>query len=99
MYQPQDFIPENDRNGLFGYLDDAYLASLFYELMLEEIENSKQLRIRREDAELLRKVIGFRRKAGAVIPDEAIKIKDMLGELFAGEDAAFKTLFSGKSLN
>ena len=95
MYQPEDFLPENDRNGLFGYLDDAYLAALFYELMLEEIQNSKQLRIRREDADLVRKVIGLRRKARSVIPEEAIKIKQMLGELFEGDKTTYQSLFAG----
>lgn len=97
MYKPQDFIPENDRNGLLGYLDDAYLASLFYEVMLEEIAGSNQLRIRRADADLLKRVIGLRRKAAAVIPDEAIKIKQMLGELFAGEETTFNSLFAKKT--
>ncbi len=96
MYRPEDFIPENERNGLFGYLDDAYLAGLFYELMLEEIENSKQLRIRKEDAVLMKKVIGLRRKAGAVIPEEASKIKQLIGELFAGDETTFNSVFSGK---
>jgi len=96
MYKPDDFIPENDRNGLFGFLDDAYLASLFYELMVEEIESSNQARIRREDIDLVRKVIGYRRKAAAVIPEEAIKIRQMVGELFAGDETAFKAQFTEK---
>jgi len=95
MYQPEDFLPENDRNGLFGYLDDVYLASLFFELMIEEIQDSKQLRIRREDAGLVRKVIGLRRKARSVIPEEAIKIQQMLGELFEGDETTYQSLFAG----
>ncbi len=97
MYNPQDFIAEDDRNGLFGYLDDAYLASLFYEVMLEEIESAKNLSVPMEDTVLLKKVIGLRRKAGGVIPEEAIKIKQMFGELFAGEEATFNELFSNKT--
>lgn len=99
MYQPEDFLPENERNGLFGYLDDVYLAALFYELMLEEIESSKQFRISSEDAILLKKVTGLRSKAVAVIPEEAIKIRQMIGELFEGDKTTFISLFGGRSLS
>ncbi len=96
MYQPDDFIPENARNGLFGYLDDAYLATLFYELMIEEIQDSRQTKIRREDVNLVKKVIGLRRKAQRVIQDEAIQIKQMLGELFEGDQTTYRALFGKK---
>lgn len=97
MYQPDDFLPDSEKNGLFGYLDDAYLAALFYELMLEEIEHSKQFRLRKRDRELAKRTVRLRRKARAVIPDEAIKIKQMVGELFEGDETTFLKLFKGKT--
>lgn len=96
MYQPDDFIPEDAKNGLFGYLDDAYLAALFFELMLEEIENSEQLRIKKEDRDFLRRLIRYKKKARAVIPEEAIMLNQMVGELFEGEENIYQGLFEGK---
>jgi hypothetical protein len=67
--------------------------------MLEEIENSQQFRILSEDAVLLKKVTGLRSKAAAVIPEEAIKIRQMIGELFEGDKTTFHSLFGAKSLS
>lgn len=96
MYEPQDFIPETEKNGLFGYIDDAYLAALFYELMLEEIAAVQNFRLKKADSDLLRRLIRLRRKAAAVIPDEAIKIKEMLGGLFDGDDSLYQEIFNEK---
>jgi uncharacterized membrane protein YkvA (DUF1232 family) len=93
MYQPDDFIPECESNGLFGYMDDAYIAALFYELMIEEIENSQAYRLSKEDKELLRRLIQLRKKAQVIIPEESEKIREMIGELFEGNERIFQELF------
>lgn len=36
LYNPEDFLSEKNE-GLFGYLDDAYLVARAYELTLEEL--------------------------------------------------------------
>lgn len=93
MYEPQDFIPETEKNGLFGYIDDAYLAALFYELMLDEIASTQNFRLKKTDSDLLKRLIRLRRKAAAVIPDEAIKIKEMLGQLFEGDETIYQEIY------
>lgn len=97
LYHPQDFLPEDERNGLFGYLDDAYLTALVYELVLEELGHSGTQYLS-EDEALLRKVIGLRRRAAVVIPDEAANIQHMVGEILEGEDETFSNLFQREKL-
>ena len=97
LYHPQDFLPEDEHNGLFGYLDDAYLTALVYELVLEELTHS-EVQLLRVDEELLKKVIGLKRKAAAVIPEEAANIQYMVGEILEGEDETFSRLFQKDKL-
>lgn len=96
MYQPDDFLPESETTGLFGYLDDAYIAALFYELIIEEIEVAETFELMATDRELAKKVLRLRRKAKGIIVDEAIKIKQMIGELFDGDESTYATLFRKK---
>jgi len=92
MYSPQDFIPENEANGLFGYLDDAYLACLVYNLLTDEILQSGAP-LSKEDEALRKQLIGRKDKINSVIPYEATKIQQMIGEVLVGEDATFTSLF------
>lgn len=96
MYQPDDFIPESENNGLFGYMDDAYIAAIFYELVVEEIAEAQAYRLNKEDKELLKKLIQLRKKAQVIIPEESEKIREMLGELFEGQERVFQELFQKK---
>lgn len=92
MYNPQDFIPEDEANGLFGYLDDAYLVSLVYDLLTEDLIHSGEY-LSKEDEHLRKMVVGFKRKIKSVIPVEAAKIQQMIGEIMVGEDFTFSGLF------
>lgn len=100
MYQSHDFIPENEGNGLFGYLDDVYLAALFYESIINEIEGAMEFCLLREDGDVLGRIIGLKRTARSVIPDEAVRIEKMLEELIKGDGRtctdSFLVLFSFK---
>lgn len=98
MYEPDDFIPEGDVNGLFGYIDDAYIAALFYELMIEEIVQTQGYRLREVDKVLLQKVMKLRKKAKKTIPKEADQIQEMLNEIFRGEKWIYDKLFGNKKL-
>ena len=97
MYQSHDFIPENEGNGLFGYLDDVYLAALFYEFIINEIEGAMEFCLLREDDDLLGRIIGLKRTARSVIPDEAVKIEKMLEELIKGDDKTYTDPFLKKT--
>jgi len=94
MYQPDDFIPETEKSGLFGYIDDAYIAALFYEHMIDEIRHQKSRRLTQSDTELYRRAVRFKRKAGAVIPEEAIRIKLLIADLYESREEAARQLFS-----
>lgn len=96
MYEPHDFIPENESNGLFGYLDDAYIAALFYELLIEEVSETHEYRLRKKDKELVRKVGSLRKKAKKTIAAEAKKIHQMLAEIFRDEATIYNSLFGRK---
>lgn len=92
MYNPKDFIPEDDANGLFGYLYDAYLASLVYDLLTEELMHAGES-FSKEDEQLRKKLVGAKKKIKSVIYEEATEIQKMIGEILVGEDATFTALF------
>ena len=92
LYHPQDFISEAEQ-GLFGYLDDAYLVAVVYEAVLKElIEAGEQLES--EDEKLCDEVKDLQRAATIVIPKEAEAINQMVEEILEGKQSAFVGLFS-----
>jgi len=92
MYNPKDFIPEDEGSGLFGYLDDAYLVSLVYDLLTEELMRAGK-HLSSEEEQLRKQIVGFKRKIKSVIPLEATKIQQMVGEILTGEDFTYSDLF------
>lgn len=86
MYGPEDFLGKWPNYGLFSYLDDVYLAAVYYELMLTEIQETGQRAIQNVDKRLLAKSLRLRERARVVIPEEADAITDWVAGLINGED-------------
>ena len=92
LYHPKDFLSEEEY-GLFGYLDDAYLAALVYEKVLQEASGGSE-RIASIDQEFLEKVGSLKQTAKMVIPKEAEAINRMVEEILEGNQSAFVGLFN-----
>lgn len=89
LYHPRDILPE-DHNGLFGYLDDAFLVSLAFNRTLAErrwlgYDSSME----REMADQLP---GWLEHAREAIPREAAQVEQMLEELLSGKTRLFENV-------
>lgn len=92
LYHPKDFLPE-DHNGLFGYLDDAFLASLAFQRTLTERRGlGYDSSMEREIAEQLPDWLKHVRE---VIPQEAEQIERMLDELLTGKTRLYEDIMGG----
>ena len=92
LYHPKDFLPEKE-HGLFGYLDDAYLAALVYERVLKEASSDFE-GLTSIDQGFLEKVESLKRSAKMVIPKEAQAIDRMVEEILEGSQREFVGLFT-----
>ena len=92
LYHPQDFISEAEQ-GLFGYLDDAYLVAVVYEAVLKELTEAGN-QLASEDEKLRDEVKDLQRAATIVIPKEAEKINRMVEEILEGNRHTFVGLFN-----
>ena len=87
LYHPKDILPE-DHNGLFGYLDDAFLVSLAFQRTLTERRGlGYDSSIEREMAAQLPDWLEHVRE---VIPREARQVEHMLEELLLGKNRLFE---------
>lgn len=88
IYQPNDFLPEGN-NGLFGYLDDAYVVvSAFLriqDLYLRDWQDKTD-----EERELARRARDLVVVPRIVIPDEVARIDKMIDSFMSGETAGFQ---------
>lgn len=88
IYQPNDFIPEN-KNGLFGYLDDAYVVvSAFLkiqDLYLRDWQDKSD-----EELQLAQRARELIVAPRIVIPEEAAKIDKMIDSFMGGEIESFE---------
>jgi len=92
LYHPRDFLPE-DHNGLFGYLDDAFLASLTFQRTLTERRGlGYDSSLERELAEQLPDWLKHVRE---VIPREAEQVESMLDELLMGKTRLYEDVMGG----
>jgi uncharacterized membrane protein YkvA (DUF1232 family) len=91
LYHPRDFLSESEQ-GLFGYLDDAYLVAIVYEAVLEELSQSGN-GFASTDEKLREEVKNLQRAAAIVIPKEAEKIKKMVGEVLCGKHETYLLAF------
>ena len=91
LYHPKDFLPEEC--GLFGYLDDAYLAALVYERVLKEASSDLE-GLTVIDQGFLERVESLKHSAKMVIPKEAQAIDRMVEEILEGSQREFVGLFT-----
>lgn len=86
LYQPKDFLPE-DEHGLFGYLDDAYLALIVYEKVIRCVRVGESS-LNEDDEQYMKQIQASKRYVKAVIPRETKKIEAMVEK--AIESGEFK---------
>ena len=88
IYQPDDFLPENG-NGLFAYLDDAYVAvSAFLRVQDLYLRNWQDKTADEIDLEKRARKLIVAPKI--VIPSEVAKIDSMLDSFMSGEIESFE---------
>ncbi len=94
IYQPDDFLPENG-NGLFAYLDDAYVAvSAFLrvqDLYIRDWQDKTEIEIDLEKR--ARKLIVAPK---IVIPDVVVRIDSLLESFMSGEIKSFEEFLEVK---
>ena len=76
LYNPTDFLPEKT-NGLFGYLDDAYLVARVFQKTIEEIPQAG-LAPWEEDVLLKTNVADWLDLTRKLIPEVSFQIDHML---------------------
>lgn len=78
LYNPEDFLPEK-HEGLYGYLDDAYLVARVYEETLDEFQHAEgpfsEATVPAEDAQQ------WIRLTRELLPDVAARIDQVLAKL------------------
>lgn len=92
LYHPHDFIPE-DKTGLFGYFDDAYLSAAVYDLMIKEMQEAKT-QISDKDLSLWQEISKLKKIAAKIISEEAEKIERMLRGIRKNEDQLYLSIFN-----
>ncbi|MEE9553400.1 MAG: hypothetical protein V3W18_03795 [candidate division Zixibacteria bacterium] len=94
IYQPDDFLPENS-NGLFAYLDDAYVAVAAFlrvqDLYLRDWQNKTA-----EEIDLEKRARELIVAPKIVIPGEVAKIDSMLDSFMSGEIRSFEEFLEVK---
>lgn len=92
IYHPFDFIPE-ERQGLFGYLDDAYLAGRIFILTMNFTDyNSRYFLPNMKNLET--DIPDWIKMTRSVIPEETDKIDQMLKDLLEGRTDSFDRLMA-----
>lgn len=78
LYNPDDFLPEST-HGLFGYVDDAYIAAAVYNRTLQEV-GPAGLRPLVDNTALSLRVPAWVELTRALLPDETDRIERLLDE-------------------
>jgi len=95
IYQPDDFVPENG-NGLFAYVDDAYLTVaaflLIHDLYPRDWQNKSE-----EEIELERRARKLIVAPRIVIPAEVAQIDSMIESFMDGNIESFEEYVELKS--
>ena len=91
LYHPTDFLPESD--GLFGYLDDAYLVGRVYARTMQQLDHRTR-RTLPNLADLSGQMATWLDLARRLLPTETQQIDHLLDEIVAGRSEAFRHLMS-----
>jgi uncharacterized membrane protein YkvA (DUF1232 family) len=87
LYHPTDFLPESD--GLFGYLDDAYLVGRVYARTMEQLDHRTRRALPNLD-DLSTQVAPWLALTRRLLPAETQRIDHLLEEIVAGRPQAFQ---------
>jgi uncharacterized membrane protein YkvA (DUF1232 family) len=94
LYHPDDFVPETDQ-GLFGYLDDAYLVgNIYYRSMLNTGAVKKAYLPGTES--LAKRIRPWLRLTRRVLPRETDRIDSMLDDLGRADSDSFHEMMGAK---
>ncbi len=85
LYHPYDFVAE-DKPGLMGYLDDAYLVGTVYSRLKAQTSSGNTAEDLARDLEASLEVVR------AVLPKETRKIDHLVEELARGQSDVFEKL-------
>ena len=88
LYDPKDFLPEND-NGLFGYLDDAYFVAIVYLMILEKMDPSLR---ERGDEQMKEWILMHLEPVRYLIPDESGKINKAVSDILTNQILCYQTV-------
>jgi len=91
LYHPMDFLPEGD--GLFGYLDDAYLVGCVYARTMEQLDHRTR-RTLPNLADLSGQVAPWLDLTRRLLPAETQRIDHLLDDIVAGRSEAFHHLMN-----
>ncbi len=90
LYHPTDFIAD-DPDGLFGYLDDAYLVGSIYFRTMSQRDHGT-IRYLPNTQDISRQMPLWLKTTRHVLPEETGKIDQMIDELCGGNDASFQRM-------
>jgi len=90
LFHPVDFLPE-DKEGLFGYLDDAYLVASVYARIYSGLDPSRRKHLPHME-EITRQIPGWMGRVEALLPAETRKISSMLHELSEDNPVSFNRM-------
>lgn len=91
LYHPADFLPESD--GLFGYLDDAYLVGRVYARTMQQLDHRTRCSLPNL-GDLSGQVGPWLDLARRLLPDETQRIDHLLEEIVAGRSEAFHRMMN-----
>ena len=91
LYHPTDFLPESD--GLFGYLDDAYLVGRVYARTMQQLDHRTR-RTLPNLADLSGQVASWLDLARRLLPTETQRIDHLLDEIVGGRPEAFHRMMN-----
>ena len=95
IYHPFDFIPE-ERLGLFGYLDDAYLTGRVF-IQTMNFTDHEARRFLPNMKNLATDIPNWIMATRRILPKETRKIDQMLKELLEGQTHSFDRLMAHQS--
>ena len=90
LYHPKDFLPEGS-NGLFGYLDDAYLAGSIYIRTMHQLDHQRR-RVLPNLKDLAEQMATWLALTKQVLPAETQRIEQLLDEVIDGRTETFQQL-------
>lgn len=94
IYQPDDFLPEND-NGLFGYVDDAYVAVSSF-LRIQDLYLRDWHEKTTEEIDLEKRARTLIVAPRIVIPNEVARIDRMIDSFMEGKIESFEEFLEAK---